>query len=72
MNTYFIEYKMHRTGKINGVDVLAKNKADVYEKAVYETIPTIEGEHPYSVWVVSVTYQNGNYHHFNTFEGNPY
>lgn len=54
------------------VDVIAKSKAEAYDKAVYELIPAIEGELPYSAWVASVTYQNGNYREFNTFEGNPY
>lgn len=59
-------------GETKHIDVLAKNKAEAYDKAVYEAIPEKEGEHPYSAWVASVTYQNGNYRNFNTFEGNPY
>lgn len=54
------------------VDVLAENKYQAYDIAVYEKIPEIEGELPYSAWVSSVTYQNGNYREFNTFEGLPY
>lgn len=54
------------------MQVAASSKADAYDKAVYELIPAAEGELPYSAWVVSVTYNNGNYKTFNTFEGNPY
>lgn len=59
-------------GDTKSIDVLAKNKAEAWEKAVYEEIPQKEGECPYSAWVSSVTYQNGNYRSFNNFEGNPY
>ena len=68
-HTYTVEYicGVHtRT-----IDVIAGNKWDAYMKAVYEAIPEREGELPYSAWVDSVTYQNGNYHRFNTFEGKP-
>ena len=69
---YYVRYKMTQFGKTNGIDLLAKNKADAYDKAVYELIPKIEGCIPYSAWVRSVTYQNGNSKIFNTHEGNPY
>lgn len=70
-NVYCVEYNnWFEYGK--KVYVLASNKYDAYDKAVYEEIPKIEGGLPYSAWVASVTYQNGNYHRFNTFEGNPY
>ena len=72
MNAYWIEYKMTASSSVKGIDLLAKNKADAYEKAVYELIPQREGELPYSAWVASVTYQNGNCRRFNTFEGKPY
>lgn len=71
MKTYHVEYRILGFNQ-RGIDVIAKNKADAYDKAVYEMIPQIEGELPYSAWVASVTYQNGNYKRFNTFEGNPY
>lgn len=66
---YRVEYNL--MGR-KAVDVIAKSKYEAYDKAVYEVIPKIEGELPYSAWVSSVTYQNGNYRTFNTFEGNPY
>lgn len=69
---YYVEYKMHSADQVRGICVVANNKADAYDYAVYEEIPSEEGGIPYSAWVVSVTYQNGNYRRFNTFEGNPY
>ena len=54
------------------VCVAASSKADAYDKAVFEVIPAKEGKCPFSAWVASVTYQNGNYKEFNTFSGNPY
>ena len=69
---YFVEYKMYSADQVRGICVRARNKAEAWDKAVYETIPAVEGEVPYSAWVASVTYQNGNYRRFNTFEGNPY
>lgn len=71
MKAYTVEYRI--TGnEVKRISFLAKNKIDAYDKAVYELIPQKEGEMPYSAWVYSVTYQNGNYRRFNTFEGNPY
>ena len=73
MKHYTVEYKLFfPTDKVQFVCVLAKNKEDAYSKAVYEEIPKIEHVSPYSAWVSGVTYQNGNYKAFNTFEGNPY
>ena len=71
MKTYHVKYRI--LGKeVEGIDVIANNKAEAYDYAVYELIPNEEGEYPYSAWVSSVTYNNGNYKLFNTFEGNPY
>lgn len=72
MNAYYVKYKTHSAGDEKGIDLLAKNKADAYDKAVFEEIPRIEGETPYSAWVHSVTYNNGNCRRFDTFEGKPY
>lgn len=72
MQVYCIEYKMYSADHVHGIDLLARNKADAYDKAVYELIPQRTGELPYSAWVASVTYQNGNHKRFNTGEGNPY
>ena len=63
---------MYQYGEECGIAVLANNKEDAYDKAVYERIPNREGRLPYSAWVVSVTYSNGNYKKFNTHEGKPY
>lgn len=68
---YTVYYRLCGSGE-KFVDVIASSKADAYDKAVYEAIPKKEGELPYSAWVHSVTYQNGNYHRFNTCEGLPY
>lgn len=70
--TYRVEYKLFNGGEVKGIDVSARSKEQAYDKAVYESIPKKEGELPYSAWVASVTYQNGNYREFNTFSGNPY
>ena len=72
MKTYFVEYKMYNADRIHGIQTPAENKIDAYEKAVYTLIPEKEGGIPYSAWVHSVTYNNGNYREFNTFEGKPY
>ena len=63
---------MHNVASEKKVYVPAKSKADAYDKATYDVIPFIEGTMPYSTWVESVTYQNGNYREFNTHEGKPY
>ena len=69
---YSVEYRLHQGGEVKRISFLAANAADAYDKAVYEQIPAKEGEHPYSAWVSSVTYQNGSYKLFNNFEGKPY
>jgi hypothetical protein len=70
---YYVEYHLHDSfSPVKGVDVLAQNKEKAYEIATFEKIPAIEGTSPYSAWVASVTYNNGNYRRFNTFEGKPY
>ena len=70
--TFYVKYRAYSTGLVKGICVAAKSKAEAYSKAFYERIPKIEGELPYSAWVESVTYQNGNYRVFNTSEGNAY
>ena len=72
MKTYYVQYRMYQHGDLKGICVAATNKHDAYMKAVYQKIRTAEGGLPYSAFVSSVTYSNGNYHEFNTFEGNPY
>ena len=70
--TYTIEYQLSNFNSVKKICVAAKSKHEAYTKAVFTEIPAKEGEHPYSAWVASVTYQNGNYREFNTFSGNPY
>ena len=72
MKTYHVRYKMYQSSVELGIDVAAQNKENAYDKAVYEIIPQKEGCLPYSAWVSSVTYSNGNHNKFNTFEGKPY
>lgn len=69
---YAVEFKLHSCGEIQMVSFLANNKEEAYDKAVYEEIPKVTGEYPYSAWVKSVTYNNGRYRVFNTHEGKPY
>ena len=70
---YTVEYKLWSEGEIKKIYVSARSKFDAYMKAYYEAIPEEnKGELPYSAWVTAVTYQNGNYKTFNTFEGNPF
>lgn len=73
MNTYRVAYKFYKYDSVRHIALLAKSKADAYERAVWEYIPNMwKGDFPYSAWVESVTYQNGNYRRFNTHEGKPY
>ena len=69
---YVVRYKMGPCSEERFIDVLAANKFDAYDKAAYELIRNIEGCNPYSAWVESVTYSNGNVRTFNTCEGLPY
>lgn len=70
--TYHVRYRKYQYNLEEGVDVIASNKAEAYDRAVYEIIPDTEGVYPYSAWVSSVTYNNGNCHYFNTIEGYAY
>jgi hypothetical protein len=72
MKVYTVKYRMAFADQERFVDVLAANKAQAYDKATYEVIPAKEGAVPYSSWVSAVTYNNGNYHTFNTCEGLAY
>lgn len=72
MYAYWVKYRNNAYGEEKGIQIPACNKEQAYDKAVYELIPQREGSLPYSAWVESVTYNNGNWHHFNTCEGNPY
>lgn len=69
---YTVKYRLYIADDEHFVDVLARNKEEAYDIAVYDKIPAETGEYAYSAWVHSVTYQNGNYKRFKTFEGKPY
>lgn len=70
--SYAVKYKMFWGDSEKMVTIAAKSKFDAYRKADAEVIPAVEGGYAYSLWVSSVTYQNGNYREFNTCEGLPY
>lgn len=71
--TYHITYILDGDWDISrGIDVVAESKEDAYEKAVFEVLPAEMGRCPYSAWVDSVTYSNGNRREFNTGDGNAY
>lgn len=72
MKAYYVRYRLFQFSEERGIDLLARSKEDAYDKAVYEAIPQKENAYPYSAWVYSVTYNNGNCKRFNTFEGKPY
>lgn len=69
---YYVKYQLRGNwDEAKGIAVLAPNKWEAYMKAVYEAIPAKEETLPYSAWVHSVTFNNGNYKVFNTFAGKP-
>lgn len=72
MSAYYVKYRLYQWELEKGIAVAARNKAEAYDIAFYEKIPEVEGKMPYSAWVYSVTYNNGNCRHFNTSEGNAY
>ena len=70
---YTVEFRRYGGScEVEFTCVIASSKEEAYDLAVYEQIPAVIGSLPYSAWVKSVTYQNGNYRAFNTFEGKPY
>ena len=71
MKNYTIEYKEYKAAGEKSITVLAPNKRAAYYKG-YRMVNELLGSDPYSLWVAAVTYQNGNYKEFNTFEGKPY
>lgn len=71
-SVYTVAYRMYWSAKEQHIDVIAASKAEAYDLATYERIPEKEGKIPYSSWVLSVTYQNGNCRHFKTCEGLAY
>ena len=70
---YTVAYKLYDCDMVRTVSFRCDCKANAYDKAVNEHIPSIhEGQYPYSAWVEFVTYDNGKVRRFNTFEGMPY
>lgn len=73
MKAYYVKYLVNGVyEEPKGIEVHAHNKAEAYDIATYELIPQKEGRVPYSSWVYSVTYNNGNYREFNTCDGLAY
>ena len=73
MKRYCVKYKMNGSwDKEKSICIIANNKAQAYDIAIYEIIPEVDLYYPYSAWVESVTYSNDNVKYFNTSEGNPY
>ena len=58
---YVVEYRLHKNDDPKSIRVIAHDKWEAYDKAVYELIPKEDGRTPYSCWVYAVQYQNGNY-----------
>ena len=59
MKAYYVQFRLDAAGDVLGIGILAKNKVDAYDKAVYEEIPRQFGHMPYVAWVKSVTYASG-------------
>lgn len=72
MKTYTVEYREYWSGEVKKISLPARNKEDAYIKATFGLIPEKEGSVPYSSWVYSVTYNNGNEKFFTNHEGNAY
>ena len=70
--TYNIRYKLSECAPECVIRVESCNCPDAYDKAVFEAIPEAAGHCPYSAWVESVEFKNGQIKRFNTFEGQPY
>lgn len=72
MKAYTVEYRLHEGAEVAEITIMAENKADAYDKAMYEAIPEAAGEYPYSAWVAAVTYKSGKVKTFNAHEGMAY
>lgn len=62
---YTVAYQEYHLSEEKLVSVVAGSKEEAYDKVIDEY-------NPYSAWVASVTYANGNCHRFNTCGGKPY
>lgn len=69
MKTYQVNYRIESWTPVETIDVKANSIDEAWDTAMFVEIPRQTGEHPWSVWVVSVTYKNGRVHKFNTCEG---
>lgn len=65
MKHYTVCYKESASQTEKALAVVARNKVEAYDKAVYDEL----GGCVYSAWVDGVTHNNGNYQRFNTHEG---
>lgn len=72
MRTYIVRYRMNRGGKVKEIEIPANSKVDARAIALFEAIPSTEHNPPYSAWVASVTFDNGNHKEFDTNEYKPY
>lgn len=72
MKAYTVKFKMNMHSEVKTLIAFANNKEEAYDTAVYDMIPDMYKYTPYSAWVAGVSYNNGNYRQFNTFEGMPY
>lgn len=68
MKKYTVAYRMSGCWPEEKV-VMATSKAEAWAAVAMEPI---DGEYPYSAWVVSVEYSNGRVQYFATSEGNAY
>ena len=59
MKSYYVQFRLRACSEVLGIGLLASNKVDAYDKAVYEEIPKQFEHHPYVAWVHSVTYSSG-------------
>ena len=72
MRKYIVAYRMYQFDTVKYILVEAKSKADAYSKAVFEAIPELTNEQPYSAWVDRCITRAGKIIIFNTCEGLAY
>lgn len=61
--TYYVVYRPAGSSEYRGIDVLAPSKTAAMDRALPKIL-SIEDDLPEDVHVLSVTYNNGNYHLF--------
>ena len=73
MKTYEVHYMLHSADITKEIEVQAANKAEAYDKAVFDEIPKKhDGEQAWGAYVASVRYASGRVQRFNTGYGLPY